>query len=193
MMTRRARPLMRWSVLLLWIPVMLVAESACSGTPQVVEVPQTVEVTRIVPVTAVVTPTVEATVAPAGIPDPPTREVDPHVEISVSATTVRVGERFTVVGVAHDIGQAWFTLHIYREVMEVRPPAAMEGPGNEADVRVVSAQAAYSQVEFLLEALEPGIVEVRVSATGEIHYGYPGPATWGAGSSGLVRIQVVDE
>jgi hypothetical protein len=33
-------------------------------------------------------------------------------------------------------------------------------------------------------------VEYVLSATGEIHYGYPGPAMWGGGSSEVIRVVV---
>jgi hypothetical protein len=47
-------------------------------------------------------------------------------------------------------------------------------------------------VRFVLRARAPGVVEVIIGATGEVHYGYPGPATWSGGGSASLTITVAD-
>lgn len=47
-----------------------------------------------------------------------------------------------------------------------------------------------SRVVVTLRARAAGTVELMVNATGEVHYGYPGPATWAGGGSEKLTLTV---
>ena len=147
------------------------------------------------------TPPPEAPTASVSGTASPNDFVDPHVELCADRAEAAVGSTVNVTAQAVDIG-----LPIYR--VSVRPAGAAEfvslvevtydnqvrnlsiDPIGEA---FVFSQASGSLNEMSLELLAtaPGTLEVRVSATGEIHYGYPGPATWGGGGSEVMVLTAV--
>ena len=48
------------------------------------------------------------------------------------------------------------------------------------------------QAVFVLRGRAPGVVQVRIAATGEVHYGYPGSATWSGGASDPITLTVAE-
>jgi hypothetical protein len=54
-----------------------------------------------------------------------------------------------------------------------------------------SVQGTNNGLTLELIAAGPGTLEITISATGEIHYGYPGPATWGGGGSEVLTLTAV--
>jgi hypothetical protein len=147
------------------------------------------------------TPPPEAPTASVNGTASPNDFVDPHVEICAGNTEVAVGSTVQLTAQAVDIG-----LPIYQ--VSVRPKDAAEflplvevthdnqvrslsaGPIGEAFV-FSQAQGGLNEMTLELLATSPGTLEVRVSATGEIHYGYPGPATWGGGGSEVLVLEAV--
>ena len=63
-------------------------------------------------------------------------------------------------------------------------------PGASQVLEFVAAVGSQTQVVVTLRARAAGTTEVEIGATGEIHYGYPGPATWGGGGSDRLSIHV---
>ena len=110
------------------------------------------------------------------------------------ARRVKVGDTLTAVGVPVGIGLPYYTLHLdSNTVATVTYDGQVKYQGAAGQVvEFVSAYATMSQVEFILQALRPGTVQVSISATGEIHSGYPGPATWGGDASESILITVVN-
>lgn len=84
--------------------------------------------------------------------------------------------------------------------LEIRvEPGILDGQGEvniASDTSRVLEFVAVEEVEwdviFVLRARGPGVSRVRVRATGEVHYGYPGPATWSDGESDVFTITVTD-
>jgi hypothetical protein len=114
------------------------------------------------------------------------------VEICASATTLQVGDAVTIVGVPVDIGLPYYQLSLDDEPI-VR--VTYEGQvtrleGTNAVFELVSAEGTMRQVTFVLRAQATGTVKAAIGATGEIHYGYPGPATWAGGGSDPIQITV---
>lgn len=129
----------------------------------------------------------------------PRRQIDPHVEICVSAKTLTVGETVSVVGQSVDIGLSYYRLfardggksepvEIAQVTYDNKPKPS---PGTSEILEVVSAKGELWRVVFVLRARAPGTAQVSISATGEVHYGYPGPATWSGGGSESILIAVV--
>lgn len=133
-----------------------------------------------------------------GAPDP-NRRVDPHVAVCLSATTVAVGQPVALVGQAVDIGQpSWALSARENNTGDFEPIVEISGSGQVSltgtarhYLAFVEAQDFQGRVVLRFTAQAPGAVEWRLSALGEIHYGYPGPATWGGGASEVVAIQVM--
>lgn len=136
-----------------------------------------------------------------GTPEP-NRRVDPHVALCASRTELRLGETVTLTALAVDIGLPFFQVQVRDEggagaATEFAPLGVITFDGQVRDVAAASqvvelagASAQGSQALIELRALAPGRVEITVSATGEIHYGYPGPAMWGGGESEGVEVIV---
>jgi hypothetical protein len=144
------------------------------------------------------TPPPEApTASVSGTPDP-NRRIDPHVAVCASATTVAVRQRVALVGRAVDIGLPAWTLSArenglgdFEPIVEISGDGQVSLVGSARHVLgFIEAQVFLGEVVLHFVAQAPGSVEWRLSATGEIHYGYPGPATWGGGASEVVTIQV---
>ena len=124
-------------------------------------------------------------------------DVDPHVEISMSTTQLGVGDYLSVVGLPVDIGAPYYSLFIDHEWIltvsdsgEVVDSSDGIKAAGEQIFDVVSFSAQPWEVEFQLEARRTGIVTIYIAASGEIHYGIPGPTTWGGGSSVAVEVAV---
>jgi hypothetical protein len=144
------------------------------------------------------TPPPEApTVTVGGTPDP-NRHVDPHVAVCVSATTVAVGQRVALVGQAVDIGLPDWTLSArenglgdFEQIVHVAPDGQVSLLGSARHLLFfIEAQVFLGEIVLHFEAQAPGRVEWRLGALGEVHYGYPGPATWSGGSSDLITIEI---
>ncbi len=152
------------------------------------------------PIVATRTPPPGAPTYVPGGPNPPRGPVDPHLEICASAATLRVGDTLTITGVPVDIGLPYYMLlvkdgdsAIYTHVSEVTYENKPRGdPLPSALFEFVSAQASMREVTFVIRATHSGTATVRISASGEIHYGYPGPATFSGGSSDPLLITVKD-
>lgn len=131
-------------------------------------------------------------------PGEPVSYVDPHIEICVIPATLKVGETLSVVGEAVDVGLPIFSLFVQDEGTSVPAHLADVTYGNELTpsaessqlLEFVSAEGGMGRVVFVLRALKPGTALVRISASGEIHYGSPGPAMWGGGGSDDIRVTV---
>lgn len=124
--------------------------------------------------------------------------VDPHVEIQAAPTTLIVGETITVQAQAVDIGLPHFALYV-RDTPEGEPLRLVQitydnqvnpQEGISQVLQFVSGSGEMDSAVFTLQAINPGTVILWVNATGEIHYGYPGPATWGGGGSEPVIVTV---
>jgi hypothetical protein len=126
------------------------------------------------------------------------RQVDPHVEICASAAQIRVGQTVTVIGQSVDIGLPYFTLSARDEGSGDRTQIAQVTYDNQVSglqggsqvLEFVAAEGSLSQVVVTLRAAAAGTTELVIGATGEIHYGYPGPATWAGGGSEPITIVV---
>jgi hypothetical protein len=124
--------------------------------------------------------------------------VDPHVAVCLSTTSLAVGQRVALVGRAVDIGHPAWTLSARENGLgDFEPIVQVSGTGQvslEGSARhllfFVEAQRFLGEVVLHFEAQAPGRVEWRLSATGEVHYGYPGPATWSGGASEIVTLEV---
>lgn len=127
----------------------------------------------------------------------PERRVDPHVEICAGATRLKVGDRFVVLGLPVDVGLPIYTLRIKdsgaTEAAFVGVDYDNKSSPTRGASRVLEVEAVKGEmrlVAFLVRAREPGSAEINIGASGEIHYGYPGPATWAGGGSEILSITV---
>jgi hypothetical protein len=128
----------------------------------------------------------------------PGQRVDPHVEICASASTLKVGETFTLIGQVVDIGLPNYAVMLrpagtddFRQLVAVTYNNEIRGQAGAGEVlEVVSTRGTMNQLTLVLRARAAGTIDVFINATGEVHYGYPGPATWAGGGSGPLTIIV---
>ena len=147
------------------------------------------------------TPAPEAPTATSNGTALPDQQVDPHVAVCATATEVAVGDVVIVTARAVDLGLPYFTVSLRPEGAADFLPLVEVTFDNQVKVlftepigaAFVYTQAQGSSSELTLEflAAAPGQLEVIISATGEIHYGYPGPANWGGGGSGVLVLTAV--
>lgn len=127
-----------------------------------------------------------------------TRYVDPHVAVCMPQGTVIVGNVFRIYAQAVDVGMPVYQLRL------------TDGNGAQGSVRINPSTMVVENLEiptglelvgvevintwnvaFVLRARQPGMLEGSVYASGEIHYGYPGPATWSGGNSDVFSFEVL--
>ena len=147
------------------------------------------------------TPPPEAPTASANGTAQPDRFIDPHVELCATAVEVAVGSPVTITARAVDIGLPFFQVSVRPEGASEFAPLVEVTYGNEirnlsidpiGDAFVYSQAAGSSnELTLALIATAPGTLELRIGATGEIHYGSPGPATWGGGGSDILLLTAV--
>jgi hypothetical protein len=170
---------------------------------EMVSVPQPLDVT----VSENLPCTIERRIAPEGAPtlvpssnDEETRTVDPHVAVCLSDETIQVGETFRLYVQAIDIGMPIYGLTLTGENGEnlsVRVNPALGGQSLEVEgvlssLELMSIEQINSwNVAFVFRALGSGHITGDVYASGEIHYGYPGPATWAGGSSDGFSFDII--
>jgi len=127
------------------------------------------------------------------------RLIDPHIEICASSTKTKVGQLVTIMGYPVDLGIPYYRL-MSRSDPDAGDPIWMLEVTYENQIRyveedaqpleVVFAEGKPWWVEIVLRAVRPGAAEYYIVASGEIHYGYPGPASWGGGGSEPLVITV---
>ncbi len=105
-----------------------------------------------------------------------------------------------IVGEAVDLGMALYTLSAQDQDSEDAALSIGSDGANQLTVTGssqvldhISTDMTWWQATFVLQASGPGTVEVSIGASGEIHYGYPGPATWGYGTSEMLTITVTGD
>lgn len=133
-------------------------------------------------------------------PGDPVSYVDPHVEICAIPAVLKVGDTLSVAGQAVDVGLPIFSLFVQDE--DTSAPAHLADvtygnevtPGTESSrlLEFVSAEGGMDRAVFVLRAVRPGTALLRISASGEVHYGFPGPAMWGGGGSEDIRVTVTE-
>ncbi len=166
---------------------MALAACGAAGLPGVNRTPQAVACSAAPTRTP---PPGQPTRAPSGPP------VDPHIEIcagglAARTATIKVGETITVTGKPVDIGLPYYDLLLDgKPVVEVQYGGQVRMLGSDNRLEVVSAQGAMQEATFVLRGRAPGTVRTAISATGEVHYGYPGPAMYEGGGSDTVEITI---
>jgi len=126
------------------------------------------------------------------------RQVDPHVEVCASATAAKVGQIITVVGRAVDIGLAYYQVSLHDQgvanaalLAEITYANELKSQANASQVlELVTIEAHNDRLVVTLRARSPGQTQLSIGARGEVHYGYPGPATWAGGASAPVTFTV---
>jgi hypothetical protein len=126
------------------------------------------------------------------------RQVDPHVEICASATRLRIGDTLTLRAQPVDIGLPDYVVSARdngsadpHQIVQVSYDNHVTGTTAASQVlEFVSAQASMAELVLTLRARSAGTTELAVGASGEVHYGYPGPATWSGGGSQPITITV---
>lgn len=128
-------------------------------------------------------------VAPPATPAP---SVPPsRVEISSSATAVRVGETIIISGVPVNLGLPIYTLTLSSgasaSVSYDDQPRDL--PAQDAVFEIVAAHGEMNRVTFTLRALAPGSADAILSATGEAR-SPEGAFMWSGGASEPLALAV---
>jgi hypothetical protein len=128
------------------------------------------------------------------------RYVDPHVALCADPNLVAVGQQVIVYAQAIDIGMPFFMLRIregnhgeFQEFVRVNDQVNVSPEASMLlEFGDIERESQYSsEISFVFTARQAGTVEITVGATGEVHYGYPGPATWAGGGSDVLQIEVI--
>ncbi len=128
------------------------------------------------------------------------RYVDPHVALCAAPNPVTVGQQVVVYAQAIDIGMPFFMLRInegndsaFVEFVRVNDQLNLSPEASTLLEFVdIERESQYSsKIAFVFATRQTGTIEIAIDATGEVHYGYPGPATWAGGGSDALRIEVI--
>lgn len=121
-----------------------------------------------------------------GTPDANPHYIDPYVAVCVTKPVAKVGDTVRIFAQAISIGMPKYTL--------TQTDATGEPITEDIPTLILTGTAETEwKMEYIFTAAQPGTVYFSIYAGGEIHYGYPGPATWGGGNSELIQIQVIGE
>ena len=127
-----------------------------------------------------------------------TSAVDPHVELCASTPTAHIGDRIEITGLAVDIGLPIYALMVRDETAADWIRLAEISYENRvrflkkdyAPFGIAGSRADMQQANFQLNARRAGRYAFRINATGEIHYGYTGPATFSGAGSDPIEITI---
>ena len=131
-------------------------------------------------------------------PDSPTRmpsaistqqvgtPMDVHVAYCISDTDIRVGDEWHIHVRVIDMGlpvyQAFITNVETQELLARYNPAVPSDFTYESDLDslTLSSMTTYNQCDamFTFVANKPDVIQISLYANGEVHFGYPGLATW---------------
>ncbi len=127
--------------------------------------------------------------------------VDPHVETCATRTSLAVGDSLTLTGIAVDFGLPVYRLigasegasePITLAVVQYDNQPGPQEAGTVPGLEVTNMSGDMQRVQFELRATAPGTIDLVIGVSGEVHYGYPGPASWSAGQSEPVRIEITN-
>jgi hypothetical protein len=125
---------------------------------------------------------------PTRTPLPPP---DIRFEVRVSKATVSVGDVVHVDLVARNAGQGLAGLPQYRLLLRPASSPIVLRPAAPPPVTHASvAPGATDTVRYTFVAACPGTVDLLASLSYEVHFGYPGPATWWSNSASA-QLQVL--
>ena len=118
-----------------------------------------------------------------------------RAELSITCKSgVRVGDPLTVTLTLENLGCLALGLPLYRlyvdPVGEASPFSALPEP---VEHYLGVSPGGKDEATFVLYGSRPGEVQIRGSASYEVHLGYPGPAYWASASSAKVPITVYGE
>jgi hypothetical protein len=129
---------------------------------------------------------------------PSSRQINPHVAICANYPKILVGETVTLIGETAFIGLPYFQVALrdrgaaeFAQLVEVTYNNEVRSQGSASQVLALETVTAdMHHIVVTLRALAEGEVEIVINATGEVHYGYPGPAMWAGGGSDPITITV---
>lgn len=176
-----ARPIFRFVIPLLFAAV------ACASP----NIPNPYRMPTLIPLNK---PT-NTVMPPAATPSP---QINPRIELRVSATSIKVGETLTVTAQAVDLGLPIFSVRVKDGNGDFQQLALITYDNKTREVKdlsklleFVSGSGGLNQATLVFRGRAVGTASIQINATGEIHYGYPGPATFGGGSSPTMTITVM--
>jgi hypothetical protein len=114
------------------------------------------------------------------------------MRLAATATTIQVGETVTLTAALSNDGCADLGLPLYRLYIENHGTASVFDPDPPEPVThyLGIPPGASDAVEFVRTATSPGQATLRVTASFEVHLGYPGPAYWSGSSTEPLEFQV---
>lgn len=112
--------------------------------------------------------------------------------VDASAQQVRVGETVEITGTLTNTGCLALGLPQYRLANPQRETSPFTPFPPEPTLHSLGvAPGGSDQVVFSLQAVASGATTLVLSASFEVHQGYPGPAFWGQASSEALQIEVL--
>jgi hypothetical protein len=181
---------------LIWLLIILLA--GCVANQTTPPSPTPLPVSTVTPI-LMISPSRET--GPTALPstpgtDPNAQQVGATLVITSNTPTVRSGETITVTGVLSGMGLPQYSLYLKDEpaiIVRYDNEIVFQGFTGE-QVEFISAEAAGSQVQFVLRALQPGEVQIKISASGEVAVGggqgQPPAWAWGNAASDNLIVQI---
>jgi hypothetical protein len=106
--------------------------------------------------------------------------------------TIKIGETIKITGILHNSGCLMLGLPKYSLIYPRQEKSLFDPPLPEPILHSLGVAPGESdQVVFSLQAVSSGVITLILSATFEVHQGYPGPAYWGQASSKELQIEVL--
>jgi hypothetical protein len=177
-------------------PILVLLLTGCALTQPQRPTPPTPPTTPVL-----ASPTPPALSTPETRPDlPPTGTITPTpecqahdgtMEIEISDAEIQVGEPLTITGRLSNQGCAMLGLPLYH-LVQTPPEATLFEPAEVEPVlhSLGLTDGDQDQAQFILTARYPGKAQFSISASVEVHLGYPGPAYWATVSSPAVEVTV---
>jgi hypothetical protein len=127
--------------------------------------------------------------------DLPTPECAAHqadLQLFASTSSLKVGESLTLTATLTNSGCAMLGLPKYSLFGMADGDAHLVQPTELEPIihSVALRDGEHDEAYFTLKAVAPGKAELKVSASFEVHLGYPGPAYWATAASQPVIIEI---
>jgi hypothetical protein len=127
--------------------------------------------------------------------DLPTPECTAHqadLQLLASTSSMMVGESLTLTATLTNSGCAMLGLPKYSFSGMADGDAYLVQPTELEPIihSVALRDGEHDEAYFTLKAVAPGKAELKVSASFEVHLGYPGPAYWATAASQPVIIEI---
>lgn len=176
--------------------------TACT-LPRPISVPPTTSSTNLAaqltinPTETISTPSISPTVTTP--PSTPQSSANPQTSLEISApSTIKAGDVITITGRLRGMGIPQYTLSINEAAFVVVGYDGEVTSKNLDDfgLELVSASGSMATVQFVLQTTQPGPIEARISASGEVAVDQGDGQmvwSWGSATSEVLTLTITEQ